>query len=481
MLEYNKTETRVELHLHTNMSQMDGINCITDYINKAKEYKMKSIVITDHAIVQAFPQAQRYLEKIGDNEFKVLYGMEGYYAPDNDINKSYHISILVKDEIGLKNLYKLISISNLQYFNKKPIIMNDILKENKQGLLLGTACNMGELYQAIIGNKTDEELEQIVKKYDYLEIQPIGNNTEFIRNGKVKDVKALQDINIKILNLGTKLNKLVVATSDTHFLNKEDEIYRRILQTNQGYKEAENQPPLYFRTTEEMIKEFEYLGQDKAYEVVVTNTDMCNRIKPISDEKCYPILPNSNLEIKELAYKGAYKLYGDPLSKEVQNRLDTELESIIENNFATLYMIAQKLVSKSNKDGYIVGNRGCIASSLVAYCIGITEVDPIRFNIPFETLAGINGEKEPDIDLNFSNEYQQKAQEYMEVICGKGTTFKAGTIGTLADKTVFVYVENYFNEKGLEIEDKEIEKLSQRIVGIKRTTGQHPRWSNSST
>ena len=314
MLEYNKTETRVELHLHTNMSQMDGINCITDYINKAKEYKMKSIVITDHAIVQAFPQAQRYLEKIGDNEFKVLYGMEGYYAPDNDINKSYHISILVKDEIGLKNLYKLISISNLQYFNKKPIIMNDILKENKQGLLLGTACNMGELYQAIIGNKTDEELEQIVKKYDYLEIQPIGNNTEFIRNGKVKDVKALQDINIKILNLGTKLNKLVVATSDTHFLNKEDEIYRRILQTNQGYKEAENQPPLYFRTTEEMIKEFEYLGQDKAYEVVVTNTnkiaDMCNRIKPISDEKCYPILPNSNLEIKYIAYKGEYKLYG---------------------------------------------------------------------------------------------------------------------------------------------------------------------------
>jgi len=370
MLEYNKTETRVELHLHTNMSQMDGINCITDYINKAKEYKMKSIVITDHAIVQAFPQAQRYLEKIGDNEFKVLYGMEGYYAPDNDINKSYHISILVKDEIGLKNLYKLISISNLQYFNKKPIIMNDILKENKQGLLLGTACNMGELYQAIIGNKTDEELEQIVKKYDYLEIQPIGNNTEFIRNGKVKDVKALQDINIKILNLGTKLNKLVVATCDVHFMDPQDEIYRRILQAGQKYDDADNQAPLYLRTTEEMLKEFEYLGEEKAYEVVVTNTnkvsDMCERIKPISPEKCPPHIPGCEQTIKDIAYSKAHELYGDPLPEIVQNRLDKELDSIIKNGFSVMYIIAQKLVWKSNEDGYIVGSRGSVGSSFVA-------------------------------------------------------------------------------------------------------------------
>lgn len=368
--------------------------------------------------------------------------MEGYYAPSNDImGKTYHISILVKNKTGLKNLYKIVSISNLDYLDKKPIILKKVLEENSEGLIIGSACNKGELYQAMIENKVDEELEQIAKEYDYLEIQPIGNNYDLIRNGKVKDEKALQDINIKIEELGTKLNKLVVATSDVHFINKEDAIYRKILQAEIGYEDADEQPLLYFRTTEEMLKEFEYLGKDKAYEVVVTNTNkianICEKIKPISNEKCYPYIENSELEIKELAYKGAYNIYGNPLPIEVEERLNIELNSITENNFSTLYMIAQKLVQKSNSDGYIVGNRGSVASSLVAYCIGITEVDPIKYNIPFETFAGFNGEKEPDIDLNFAREYQAKAQETVKEILEGSVVVKAGTIGTIAEKTAY--------------------------------------------
>lgn len=405
--------------------------------------------------------------------------MEGYYAPSNDImGKTYHISILVKNKTGLKNLYKIVSISNLDYLDKKPIILKKVLEENSEGLIIGSACNKGELYQAMIENKVDEELEQIAKEYDYLEIQPISNNYDLIRNGKVKDEKALQDINIKIEELGTKLNKLVVATSDVHFINKEDAIYRKILQAEIGYEDADEQPLLYFRTTEEMLKEFEYLGKDKAYEVVVTNTNkianICEKIKPISNEKCYPYIENSELEIKELAYKGAYNIYGNPLPIEVEERLNIELNSITENNFSTLYMIAQKLVQKSNSDGYIVGNRGSVASSLVAYCIGITEVDPIKYNIPFETFAGFNGEKEPDIDLNFAREYQAKAQETVKEILEGSVVVKAGTIGTIAEKTAYEYVKQYYEDKDIKPSKEEIQRLTEGLVGIKRTTGQHP-------
>lgn len=405
--------------------------------------------------------------------------MEGYYAPSNDImGKTYHISILVKNKTGLKNLYKIVSISNLDYLDKKPIIFKKVLEENREGLIVGSACNKGELYQAMIENKVDEELEQIAKEYDYLEIQPIGNNYDLIRNGKVKDEKALQDINIKIEELGTKLNKLVVATSDVHFINKEDAIYRKILQAEIGYEDADEQPPLYFRTTEEMLKEFEYLGKDKAYEVVVTNTNkianICEKIKPISNEKYYPYIENSELEIKELAYKGAYNIYGNPLPIKVEERLNIELNSITENNFSTLYMIAQKLVQKSNSDGYIVGNRGSVASSLVAYCIGITEVDPIKYNIPFETFAGFNGEKEPDIDLNFAREYQAKAQETVKEILEGSVVVKAGTIGTIAEKTAYEYVKQYYEDKDIKPSKEEIQRLTGGLVGIKKATGKHP-------
>ncbi len=419
------------------------------------------------------------MEKTNDKEFKVIYGMEAYFVPTNNIKDTiYHMSILARNKPGLKNLYKLVSFSHVDYFYNKPILPKNILNQNIEGLLIGSSCYKGEVYRAILDGKSEEEIEKIAGYYDYLEVQPISNNMYMMIDGNVKDLEALQDINIKIVELGEKLNKPVVATSDTHFLNKGDVIYRRILQAKQGYDDADNQPQLYFRTTEEMLKEFEYLGQDKAYEIVVTNTnkiaDMCKKIKPILDEKCYPHIENAEIEIKDLAYNSAYKIYGNPLPLEVQKRLDKELKSIIENNFATLYMIAQKLVKKSNEDGYIVGNRGAASSSLVAYCIGITEVDPIKYNIPFETFASFNGDREPDFDLNFAYDYQKKAQEYVKEILKGATTIKAGIIGTIADKTAYEYVKKYYEDKNKKLNDMEIKTLAQGLVGIKTTTGQHP-------
>lgn len=402
--------------------------------------------------------------------------MEAYFAPTNDIKDTiYHVSILAQNKIGLKNLYKLVSISHLEYFYKKPIVIKNVLEENREGLLLGTACNMGELYQAILAGKLDEEIEKIADYYDYLEIQPISNNMYMIRDGIVPNLEALQDINKKIVELGEKLNKLVVATSDNHFLYKKEDMYRKILQEDQRYDESNEQSLLYLKTTQEMLKEFEYLGQDKAYEVVVTNTnkiaDMCEKIKPISNEKCYPHMKNAEIELKELAYSGAYKIYGDVLPTQVQERLDKELKTIIENDFATLYMIAQKLVKKSNEYGYIVGNRGTSGSSLVAYCIGITETDPIKYNIPFETFSGFDGYKEPDFDLNFAEEIRDTIQEYVKEILEGVTTVMAGTIGTVADDE---YVNNYYGNKNMKIGDIEIEVLEQSITRIKTITGHHP-------
>ena len=447
--------------------------------------------------------------------------------------KTYHGIILATTEQGRVNLYHLISMSHLTYFNRHPRIPKSEIEKYREGLLLGSACEAGELYRALVEGATDEEITRLVEYYDYLEIQPLGNNHFMILDNEhypdIRSDEDLKEINRRIVRLGEQFNKPVVATCDVHFLNPEDEIYRRIIMKGQGFADADNQAPLYLRTTEEMLAEFEYLGEEKAYEVCITNTrkiaDYCDRIEPVRPDKCPPVIPHSDETLREICYNNAHKLYGPVLPDIVTKRLEKELNSIISNGYSVMYIIAQKLVWKSNEDGYLVGSRGSVGSSFVATMSGITEVNPLSphylcpkcyyvdfesedvkqfaggagcdmpdklcpncgikmkkegFDIPFETFLGFNGDKEPDIDLNFSGEYQAKAHAYTEVIFGDGQTFKAGTVGTLADKTVYGYVKKYFEEKNAEDpkfgrkRDCEINRIVQGGVGVKRSTGQHP-------
>ncbi len=438
---------------------------------------------------------------------------------------SHHGIILAKNDLGRVNLYKLVSESHLNYFHRRPLLPKSLINKYRDGLIIGSACCEGELFQAILLGRPKEEIVRLVEFYDYLEIQPLANDAFMIREEKqpIDDWEDLREINREIVRLGEQFHKPVVATCDVHFLNPEDEIYRRIIMAGNGFKDADEQAPLYLRTTDEMLEEFSYLGADKAYEVVVTNTnliaDMCEKIAPVRPDKAPPVIPNSDEMLRTICYNTAHSMYGDNLPEVVTERLERELNSIISNGYAVMYIIAQKLVWKSNEDGYLVGSRGSVGSSFVATMSGITEVNPLKphyyceechfydfdsdlvksfqggsgcdmpdrlcpncgrplikagFDIPFETFLGFKGNKEPDIDLNFSGEYQGKAHRYTEVIFGEGQTFRAGTIGTLADKTAFGYVKKYYEERGKSKRTCEIDRIVKGCVGVHRTTGQHP-------
>ena len=710
----DEEEKRIELHLHTQMSSLDGLNSITELATRAKEWGHRAIAVTDHGVVQSFPEAMEVSKKLG---IKIIYGMEGYLVNDKkeiisnfnenkdystfvvfdiettglsavndmiteigaikiengkivdtysqlinperpipekiveltgitdemvkdkptigeiiydfkefigdhvlvahnasfdagfirekfklynlelnnpildtlelsrsvfptlrshklniianhlnvdllnhhravddakataeillkifdllkekgitsfkDINQlnenrdftkleTFHVVLLAKNLTGLKNLYRLVSESHINYFHRRPRIPKTLLETYREGLIVGSACEAGELYKAILNNKSESEIRNIVNFYDYLEIQPIGNNMHLIRNGKVKDEEELRSINKKIYNLGRKHKKLVVATGDVHFLDPEDEIYRRILMSGQKYQDADIQPPLYFKTTKEMLDEFSYLGEHGAREVVITNPNLINEmvedILPIPEGTFPPIIEGADEELKNITYNKAIEIYGDPLPDIVKERLERELTSIIKNGYAVMYIIAQKLVWKSLEDGYLVGSRGSVGSSFVATMSGITEVNPLvphyvcshckysEFfddgsissgidlpdkncpvcntklhkdgqDIPFEVFLGFEGDKEPDIDLNFAGEYQPTAHKYTEELFGEGYVYRAGTIGTIAEKTAYGFVKKYFEERNISVNPAEINRLVKGCTGVKRTSGQHP-------
>ena len=439
---------------------------------------------------------------------------------------SYHAIILAENNIGRENLYALVSESHLTYFSKRPRVPKSFLMEHREGLILGSACEAGELYRALLDGKADSEIARIVNFYDYLEIQPVGNNEFMIASEKITAINSREDImdmNRRIVSLGEEFGKPVVATCDVHFLDPGDEVYRRIIMAGKHFADADNQAPLYLRTTEEMLEEFSYLGSEKAEEVVITNTvkiaDRIDVMAPVRPDKSPPVIPDSDKTLKDICYKRAHELYGEKLPEIVEARLEKELNSIITNGFAVMYIIAQKLVWKSVEDGYLVGSRGSVGSSLVAFMAGITEVNSLSahyrcpncfycdfdspevrasagnagcdlpdkvcpvcgnpltkdgFDIPFETFLGFKGDKEPDIDLNFSGEYQSKAHKYTEVIFGAGQTYRAGTIATLADKTAYGYVKNYYEERGNRKRVCEINRIVGGCTGIRRSTGQHP-------
>ena len=549
---------RIELHAHTQMSNLDAVTNVKELVKRAFDWGHPAIAITDHGVVQSFVDASHAIDpkKFADDpekterfkNFKIIYGCEGYLVDDEgvidengnpvtyDLEKdketisklpSYHIILLCKNDIGRVNLYRLVSMSHLDYmYKKRPRIPKSLLRKYRDGIIVGSACEAGELFRAILNKKPEAELRRIRDFYDYYEIQPCGNNAFLIRDDKYPEITTeqdLQDLNKKIVQLADDDGKLCVATCDVHFLNPDDEIYRRIVMAGNGFDDADLQPPLYFRTTEEMLAEFEYFPRAKAYELVVTNpnkiNDMIERIKPVRPDKCPPVIENSDRELRDMCYNTARSMYGDNLPEIVSSRLEKELTSIINNGFAVMYIIAQRLVKHSNEDGYMVGSRGSVGSSFVATMSGITEVNPLPAhyycknchfydfdsdlvkpyaqmsgfdmpdrlcpvcgkplkkdgqNIPFETFLGFKGDKEPDIDLNFSGDNQSAAHAYTEVLFGKGHTFRAGTIATVAENTAFGYIKKYYEEHGLTKRMAEMNRLVQGCVGVRRSTGQHP-------
>jgi DNA polymerase-3 subunit alpha (Gram-positive type) len=508
-------EKRVELHLHTKMSGLDGTIDVDDVVRLASSLGHDALAITDHGVIQAFPDAHRAGKKHG---VKIIYGVEGYLIDDPESKeRSYHIVILAKNQVGLHNLYRLVSYAHLDYFYRAPRIPRALLEKYREGLILGSACEAGEVYQAVLTGNPD--VMKIAGFYDYLEIQPLDNNGFLVGTAHIQSRDDLVRINRQIVKIGERLGLPVVATGDVHFLRPEDSLIRTILLAGRGFDDAERQAPLFYRTTGEMLEEFAYLGQEKAWEVVVTNprkiAEQVGELRPVPEGLHPPHLENAEQDLEEMTYAAAKALYGDPLPQIVQERLDRELKAIISNGYASLYLIAHKLVKKSLDDGYLVGSRGSVGSSLVATMCGITEVNPLPphyvcpecfwtefftegevgsgvdlpekacpvcgaltqrhgFEIPFEVFMGFHGDKVPDIDLNFSGEYQAEIHEYTAELFGEENVFRAGTIGTLADKTAYGFVMKYLEQTNQTRRSAEVNRLVSKLAGARRTTGQHP-------
>ena len=542
--EDNAPEKRVELHLHTSLSAMDGISSPTALVNRAAKWGHKAIAVTDHGVVQALPEASKAAKSAG---IKLICGMEGYLVDDEKYPdfmhmktrdfKRNHIIFLIKNLEGRKVLYKHISASNVKYYKNRPLIPKSILRQHRNGIVIGSACEQGEVYQAILNGATDEELDEIASFYDYLEIQPNGNNEFMLRTSneeyvltkkgeerknvywRVRTQEDLININKRIVACADRLGKMTVATGDVHFLDEHDAKFRAIIMASKGFDDADQQAPLYFKTTEEMLKDFEWAG-DRAKEFVIYNP---NKIADLIDDDVVPIPPGTfqphidgaEEELTETCWKNAKEKYGDPVPEEVGPRLQKELDSIIKHGYAVLYVIAKRLVKNSEEHGYLVGSRGSVGSSLVAHLGGISEVNPLLphyvcpkckhsefvtdgsvgsgfdlppkncpvcgepmdrdgHEIPFETFLGFDGDKEPDIDLNFSGDFQSQSHRFTEELFGKSHVFKAGTMSTVADKTAYGYVKKYLEERGLKVPRAEEDRLTVGCTGIKRTTGQHP-------
>ncbi len=523
---------RVELHCHSKMSDNDGFNEVADIVNTAARWGQPAVAITDHGVVQGFPDAAKAAGKLAKNgqEIKIIYGMEGYLYPDEDAlledgtidlkkNRTYHIILLAATQEGLKNIYKLVSKTHIDYFYKRPRLPRSVLEEHREGLIIGSACEAGELYQAIMRGASDEELDKIASFYDYLEIQPVGNNMFMVREGMVNSVDDIRAMNKKVIEIGDRLGKLTVATTDSHYPDQESAIYRNIIMSGIGFKDTESDA-LYLKTTDEMMEEFSYLG-DRAEEIVITNTNkiadmISGDILPVPKGKFPPKIEGAEDQLRNSCHEKAKSIYGDPLPPNIKERLDTELNSIIGNGYAVMYIAAQMLVRKSNSDGYLVGSRGSVGSSFAATMADITEVNPLPphyvcpeckhyeesehldkydtgfdmpdkfcpecgakmkkdgLNIPFATFLGFNGDKEPDIDLNFAGEYQPVAHRYVGEIFGEKNVFKAGTVATIADKTAYGYVKHYVEDNNIPVNKYDIDYLVKGCTGVKRTTGQHP-------
>lgn len=508
---------RVELHLHTKMSSLDGAADTKAVIRQAAAWGHPAVAVTDHGVVHAFPEAYSEAKRAG---IKLIYGMEGYLVEDEEPRgRAYHIVLLAANPTGLRHLYELVSLSHLEHFYRQPRIPRSEIAKRREGLIVGSACEAGDLYQAILTKEPEERIVERAKFYDYLEIQPIGNNRFLVDDGTVADEEGLRDINRRIVALGRQLGLPVVATSDAHFVHPEDEIFRRILMAGHGFSAAERPTPLYLRTTEEMLEEFSYLGEEGARAVVIeapnTIAARCEEMPPVRPGLHAPSIPKAAEEVERIARETAARIYGDPLPRLVEARLERELKAIVDNGFAPLYYISYDLVRKSVEDGYLVGSRGSVGSSVVATLCGITEVNPLPphyvcpacswsrffvegevgcgvdlpdescpecghaldkdgFDIPFETFMGFHGDKVPDIDLNFSGEYQGRAHEYAERLLGAQNVYRAGTIATMAERTAYGYVRKFLDTLGQNPRNAEVNRLVRGCSGVRRTTGQHP-------